>query len=170
MSEISVVDTGYPNIANTGTQLATSSRANSGNVITLKTAEIDYQRGTGFDNTPVPTKFSDVEVNFASTENPKGMITGVLKRDVTADMDLIAELDKLATTKGIKLLYYSSTTDGYRELTDSLGTGNSNDVHKTANFSSVATPHFHVRFTSFSIKQVPSGKLLRYQLSYEVTT
>ena len=177
MSNISIIDTGYPNISNEGTQESTANRANSGSAITLKCNEISYERGVGTDsNTVLGRYYSDFDdgvagnpVNHASNETPKITLSGVFDRKTAADMNLILELDKLCTTKGIKLIYYNDTTDGYRELTDSLGTGNSSDSHLASHFSSVATPHLHVIFKNFRIRQVPNSTLLSYTLVCEVT-
>ena len=91
------------------------------------------------------------------------VLNGVLNRTSTTDMNLMTSIRDLIATYGIKLLYYTSTIDGYRELTDSLGTANSNDWHKTVFFSGTATPHLHVRVVSFNITQTTTTHL-RYSL------
>ena len=163
MANISIIDTGRPNISYTGE--AASVVANSGTAIVLKAVEVNYDVGAGLDDTPVIGKYSESEVNFSSTENGKFTINGILRRDTTADMDLIPILKKLVTTKGIKLLYYNSTTDGYRDITDSLGTDYSTDTHQSNNFSGTATPHLHIRVKSFSIRHSTNTLLLRYTLT-----
>lgn len=177
MANIVLLDTGYPNITDSGDQESTANRANSGSAINLKSVELNYSRGAGLDTGPTiaryysdyTTNLAPTQVNFGSVENPKITISGVIDRTDTTDMDLIAQLDRLVTTKGIKLLYYNNTTDGYRDLTDSLGTDNSNDVHKTNNFSGTSTPHLHVRISSFQIRHTSGGSSLRYTLVCEVT-
>ena len=162
MANITILDTGYPNNTNGGTQESTGNMANSGSAIELKSVEVDYERNSNNDNSPVPGKYSNSPLSFVSVNNPKLNIKGVLDRQSTADMDLITELDKLCTTKGIKLLYYNSTSDGYRDLTDSLG---STDTHHLLNL----TKHFHGRIISFRITHSSSVTHLRYSLVYEVT-
>jgi len=169
MANITILDTGYPNTVNNGDIESTSLRANSGTAIELKAVEMTFDRGAGLDNGPAIGKYYEAdkvgitETNFASVDNPKITISGVLKRSSTTDMDLIPELDKLVTTKGVKLLYYNSTTDGYRDLTDSLGKTD------TYHLSSSSTKHLHIRVKAFSIRHTSDKLLLRYTLTCEVT-
>lgn len=162
MANITILDSGYPNIINSGTQESSSNMANGGTAIELKAVEVSYGIGSGIDNSPVVSKYSETELNFASTENAKMTITGLIDRKVTADMDLIPEFKKLVTTKGIKVLYYNSTTDGYRDLTDSLGSTDSYHLSNT-------TPHLHIRVRFFTIRHTGRGTILRYTLTCEET-
>lgn len=172
ISSITIFDTGYPNTINDGTRESATNRANSGTAIVLQAVEASYERRAGYDNTPAigrfyndfTTQLSPAPLSFASVEAPKIRITGTLSRTVTADMDMIKELDKLCTTRGIKLLYYNSTTDGYRDLTDSLG---DTDTYHTSLLGS-AIPHLHVRFNNFSIRHTSDKLLLRFELTCEV--
>src|SRR3990167_4777867 len=117
MANLTILDTGYPSVTQSGTQESATNRANSGNAIELKAVEMVYSRGAGTDSNQAigryypefTTSISPSVVNFASVEVPKIVITGVLDRKTTADMDLVTELDKLITTKGVKLLYYNNT-------------------------------------------------------------
>lgn len=173
MANLTIFDTGYPNIDNNGDQESSANRVNSGTAMTLKIESIDYERAGNIDNSPVigrfysdfTTKLSPTIINLASVEVPKIRMSGVLDRKTSADMDLIVQLDKLCTTRGMKLLYYSSTTDGYRDLTDTLGTTDS--VHTTQLGSSIT--HLHVIFTTFRISQTPTSNLMRFTLTCEVT-
>ena len=85
------------------------------------------------------------------------------------------QLNDLLSTYGVKLLYYDDTTDGYRDITDSvddpdvIGQSNSTDVHQTPNFGGNATPHLHVRFTSFNVTQDAKSHL-RFTLEGVTTT
>jgi len=163
MATIGIVDTGYPNITSIGTVAASADRANSGSVITFKCTKMRYTRDANLDNTNVPSKYSDMEVNYGSIENPIIEISGVLDRTITADMDLVSEFDELVTTKGIKCLYYNSTSDGYRDLTDSLGATDAYTNHPAS------TPHLHGRIKSFTITQNPGSVHLPYTLMFQVT-
>jgi len=75
----------------------------------------------------------------------------------TSNADLMDDLNNLRKTIGIKLLYYSSITDGFRDITDSIG---STDVTHLSG----TTPHIHVRVTNFTIKQSSKSNILRYTL------
>lgn len=168
IANISILDTGYPNITNDGEQESTTNMANAGEEIELKSVEMNYDRSAGLDTGPSigkyysSTEIAQTEINFASVDNPTIVINGVLNRTSSTDMDMIPELDKLVTTKGIKIVYYNSTTDGYRDLTDSIG---STDTYHLSN----GTKHLHVRVKSFSIRHTTNTLLLRFTLTCEVT-
>ena len=106
---------------------------------------------------------------FGTVMAAKITIQGVLDGNDTSDMDTMTLLQQLTNTYGVKLLYYSDTTDGYRDITDSLGDEFKNDVHQANNFSGTATPHLHVRFTNFQITQT-SNSHLRFTLEAVTTT
>lgn len=162
MATITIVDTGYPNIASTGTVATTANRANDGSAITFKCTSLRYTRGGNLDDSNVPGKYADMELNYGSVENPMIEISGVLDRKTGADMDLVSEFDELVISKGIKCLYYNDTTDGYRDLTDSLGSTDSYTNHPTE-------PHLHGRVKSFQITQSPGSTYLKYKLMFQLT-
>lgn len=172
MANLTILDTGYPNTTNNGSQESATNRANSGSAITLQAVEISYDRGASVDNSPAIGRFyndfgaglSPAPLSLASVDAPKIRISGVLSRISSSDMDLIPQLDKLCTTRGIKLLYYNSTSDGYRDFTDSLG---STDSEHTSQLGS-AIPHLHVRFKTFTIRHTSDKLLLRFDLMCEV--
>ena len=172
MSDISILDTGYPSVIKSGTKESGNGNiSNSGNAITLKTSSVRYSRGVGVDDTPSPGAFgssSDTETNLSTIENPKLVIRGVLDRSSTSDMDKLGDLDDLARTKGMKLFYYDSTSDGYRDITDSLNiaTDNQSDTHTgSGNELSASTPHLHVRVIGFEIEHASSGLHLIWTLN-----
>ena len=108
-------------------------------------------------------------VGFGTVTAGKFTVTGILDANTAGDMNTMDELNQLLQTYGVKLLYYSDTTDGYRDITDSLGDTNKDDVHKTNNFSGTATGHHHVKFVAFNITQT-SNSTLRYTLEAIETT
>ena len=136
--------------------------ANSGNAINLKSVELTYSGTGNVDSSPIISSFSLSQSNFVSINNAKMQITGVIARDTTADMDLMDDLDNLRNTIGIKLLYYTSITDGYRDITDSIGATDATHLSGTI-------PHLHVRILNFTIKQTANSKILKYTLDLEVT-
>lgn len=154
------MDTGYLTITTaSGTQ---ATMVNSGNAINLKSVEISYSGTGSVDSSPIISSFSASQSNFVSINNAKLQISGVLNRETTADMDLLDDLDDLRKTLGIKLLYYTSITDGYRDITDSIGATDATHLSGTI-------PHLHVRITNFTTKQTSTSKLLKYTLDLEVT-
>lgn len=166
MATITIIDTGYPNITSTGTVAGSSDRANSGSAITFKCTSMRYSRGANLDDSNVPSKYADMELNYGSVVNPTIEISGVLDRRVDADMNLISDFDLLVTTKGIKCLYYNSTTDGYRDLTDDLGSANENDGYT----NHPDEPHLHGRVKSFTVTQTPKSSHCVYKLIFQLTS
>lgn len=159
MANLAIIDTGYLTITTTsGTQ---ATMANSGSAISLQSAELSYQGGGNVDDSPVINASSSgaaiANLNFGSISNAKIIIQGMLNRKSTTDMDLMNDLNDLRKTVGIKLLYYTSTTDGYRDITDSIGSIDAYHLSGT-------TPHIHVRVTNFQIRHTSVSNLLRYTL------
>lgn len=168
MGQITILDTGFLNISGTGTQASVI--ANSGSVITLKTGKLSFQRKSNTDSTEIINTTTGPVVGFGTVTAGLWVVNGVLDSNVAADMDLIKPLNDLLSTFGVKLLYYSDTTDGFRDLTESLGDPNKNDAHKSANFGGTTTPHLHVKVNNFQIPQMSSSKHLRYTLEMMETT
>lgn len=166
MANLSIIDTGYLRADVQGSSQAT--QANSGNPINLKAVDITYDFTGNVDTEPIINSNDISKVGFGSVNTPKIVVSGILDRNSSNDMNLMKELKLLVKTYGIKLLYYSSTTDGYRDVTDSLGTENSDDWHKTTFFSGVSTPHLHVKIVGFRIAQKGTSQL-RYTLEFVET-
>jgi len=161
MANISIIDTGYLKAESQGTAQAT--QANSGTAIEFKAIDLTFNYSGNIDMDPRINNNQIPVVNFGSVNSSKLVLNGVLDRTSTTDMNLMDSIRDLVQTYGIKLLYYSSITDGYREITDSLGIANKDDWHKTVFFSGNSTPHLHVRVVSFNITQ-KSSTHLRYTI------
>jgi len=166
---IAIMDTGYlvtTTAEDSGETKAT--RANSGNAIVTKSTEVVFQGSGNIDNTPIINSNTNSTLNFGSISNAKLTISGMLDRKIDADMNLMAELNSLRKTLGIKLLYYTSATDGYRDITDSIGA--SDTTHNGTGKSLAASiPHLHIRVTNFTIRQTMQSNILRYTLEMEET-
>lgn len=162
MANLQIIDTGHITATNVSdTQAPTI--ANSGTAISLRGVSLSYQRGANVNSNEIINSNSSPVVGFGSTMAAKITIQGVLDSNNTSDMDLMDDINDLVKTYGVKLLSYSDTTDGYRDITDSIGYANRNDVHKDNNYSGTATPHLHVRITNFQITQT-ANSYLRYTL------
>jgi hypothetical protein len=168
MANISIIDTGKPNITDTGS--VGSDQVNSGTAIELKAVNMNYRVGLNKDNSASPNSSTTPEINPVSFGSAKLTVNGMLDRRVTADMTNMVNLRDMAQSKGVKLIYYNSTTDGYRDITDSLGDANKDDAHKAANFSSTATAHLHCIIISFQINQTKNSNFLNYTFVMEETT
>lgn len=161
IANLTIIDTGYLRADAAG--LVQATRANSGTAIELKAIDINLQDAGNVDTEPIVNSNSSPVINFGSVSAGKITINGVLNRTVSADMDLLRALRDLRKTYGVKLLYYSSITDGYDTILGEIGYDNKDDWHKATFFSDTATPHLHVKFTNFSIRQLGSSHL-RYTL------
>jgi len=156
MANLALVDTGYLNIAGTGTQASTI--ANSGAAITLNAKTIAYQSEGNIDDSPIINSNSQAVLSFGSVSNSKITVTGVLDRTVTADMDLMDDINDMRQTYGIKLLYYNDTSDGFRDITDSIGATDSAHLSGTI-------PHLHVRVTGVTFNQLANGTMVKYSMT-----
>jgi len=165
MANIAIMDTGY--LVTDSTSGTQATMANLGSAINLYSVEISFQAGGNIDTSPVinaaSTGASNAKLNFGSINPSKLTISGVSNRKVTADMDLLDSLRDLTKTIGIKLLYYTSSTDGYRDITDSLGA--SDAVHNgSGKLLAASIPHIHVLFSNFTIKQTANSTMLEWSL------
>ena len=170
VANLTILDTGYANLARTGTQ---EIMANSGIAFQLNGANIRYRRQTGHSDDEVPGKYSNTDVNFASISNPIITIKGVLNRAIANDVANALVLDNLCTTKGLKALYYSSVTDGYQSIVSAFGaTSHTDNLGTTTSTILGITPTIKwlvVRCLEFDIEQSSDGKVLPYTLTCEVT-
>lgn len=170
MANISILDTGYLKTDNSGTQLSTGDRFNSGNAMELKGVSFDYQISSNIDDNPSIGTYSITEVNFVSFDNPKIKISGVLAGSSTSDMQNVYKLTTLSQTKGYKIVYYNSTgTDKNEQLVYWLA---NNHINVGSNYSTEEKTyyHIHVRFTNFKIEQVaPSTGHLKFDIEGVIT-
>lgn len=165
MANIAIIDTGYiqPTVV-TGTQ---ATRANSGSAIVFKSAELSYQGGANIDTSERIGSNSAPVAGFGSVTAAKITLKAVLDKNNSSDMLLLPEIDQLRFTYGTKLLYYSSTTDGYDGLVQTLGITNQTDNHITPFFSDTNTPHLHVRVTNVQYREMSSSHI---RLTVEMVT
>lgn len=168
MANIAILDTGYIRTDQSGTQVSgTGSIANSGSAIELKGVSLSFDQKCNVDVTEIVSvnttgNYAQGPVaGYGTITAGKVTIQGVLDSNSDTDMDLMKEIKNMLRTFGVKLLYYTSTTDGYRDITDSIGA--TDIIHLSG-----TTPHLHVRFTSFQISQTADSHL-RYTLE-AVTT
>ena len=171
MANITLKDSGYVDIARTKQQAVNDNiggvtAVNSGTAIELKNIDINYDIGLNFDNTAVVGSLAAPTLTVGSSDSGKITLTGVVDGTNAIDIGYLLYLKYFTKTKGIVLLYYNSTTDGYYDLTEVFGNINKDDVHKTTDFATVSTPHLHVKVVGFKVTQV-AAKYLRWQLSLE---
>lgn len=157
MANIAIMDTGYLNITDSGDTAPVE--AYSGAQINLKSVSVSFESKGNTDSTEIINTNTIPAIGFGSISAGKITIQGVLDRNDSTDMTYLPELYALLSTYGVKLLWYTSTTDGYRDLTDTLGNTYKDDIHKTDFFGGTATPHLHVRVTNFQITETSKSHM-----------
>ena len=153
MANVTIIDSGFVSVTTSGTQFTGDNIVNSGSAIELTGISLTYTRSANNESNVEPDNTEDSPINAVSYNNPKIVISSLLKRgklDGTGtSLDQVSLMDKLTTTKGIKCVYYNDTitsTSGYPLITKFLGTTDSETGHPSE-------PHFHVRFNNFTITQ-----------------
>ena len=173
MANIAFKDTGYavkPSPINTTPEGSTFDQVNSGNEIVLQGVSVNCTIGSNPDNTNVPALtgsngfFEGPEINTVSASADQFTITGLVDRSVSADMTQLGYLRQLIKSKGIKMFYYSSATDGYRDMTDTWG--ETTTAYATqGGFTSGTTLVLFVLCTKIIIKHTADSKKLRYTMT-----
>lgn len=141
-----IFDTGYAKSnTTTGTQFT---RINSGGEIEIPATSMTYNASANSDEEATPTKTSggvyDIsEINTTSVANRTITLRAVFKRSVTAQKNNLQYLLDLVASKGVKVFYYQSTTDGYNTTPNIWGSTDT-DHSTTGSYTSGTTPHLHV--------------------------
>lgn len=163
MASITLKDTGYVNSKEEGSQLTgTTEIVNEGVAVEVKGVSLRYQRGVGIDDSPVPGKYDESQLNFVSVNNPVITLNGVVKRTNAVDMNKLRFLDLFCKTKGVKVLYYGSESDNWSDLIDSVGTKDNYTSHYSGT-------HAHVRCSGLTANQDPNTNHIRFTLTCKVT-
>lgn len=179
MANYGIIDTGFavkPSPINTTPSGTAFPKANSGNEILLKGAELGFDCGSNTDDSVVPGQtnstsgfYEGPEINAVSCIADTYSLSGLANRTITADMTNLLNLKNAVKSKGLKMLYYGSTTDGYRDFTDTWGETTS-AYATNGGFTSGTTPVLFVRCTKLSVRHTADSKLLRYTLSIVEST
>jgi len=173
MANLEILDTGYVSTTNTGTRLATTAMANSGNAITLKAVDFKPSSAQSVDTSPSigiygagdAVDSEGIGGNVATIEPVKFTLSGMLDLTDAADQALVLPLMTLARTKGYKVLYYDSSGDNkeqqlvYQLATDTFTSGESSSFGVTSGIK-----HLHVRILSCDFIQTAGKNDWRYNL------
>lgn len=136
----------------------------------LKGVTVNCDISSNHDNANVPALtdsngyYTSPEVNAVSASADSFTVTGIADRRVSDDMTQLGELRKAVKSKGLKMFYYSSTTDGFRDMTDIWGE-TTTAYSSQGGFTAGTTPVLFVRVTKMSVSHTPDSKLLRYTLT-----
>lgn len=169
MSSITILDTGFLKIDNTGTQLSSANRANSGSAITLNSVSVNFETKANVDDSPALGKYAETEVNFASFDNRKLVIKGVLRSSNSTEMSLVYPLHKLVQTKGYKTVYYPIVGDT-TQLVSKMANGDTFSASEQSLFGiGGAYLHINIRFTSFLPQQGADSNIIHFTLEGLIT-
>jgi len=177
-ANVSFKDTGFavkPSPINTTPSGTAFTKVNSGNELVLKGVDVSCDISANIDDSIVPSQtdssgyLQGPEINQISVAADSFSLSGIIDRRVSADMTQLGYLRLLVKSKGLKMFYYSSTTDGFRDITDTWG--ETTTAYSTqGGFTAGTTPVLFVRVTKLSIRQTPDSKLLRYTLNMVEST
>lgn len=109
MGQIKIVDTGYIDTNNSGTQSSSGNRVNSGSVISLKAATFTPSLTRNLNRSPDTNQGSTTDVHLGSLENMGFSLRCVLRVDSSTDMSLIPTLLNLLIKNGYKAMWYDYT-------------------------------------------------------------
>ena len=174
MANLNLLDSGYVKPDNTGTQISTTYRANSGSTLSLKGVQFGVGSKSNLDTTPTLNNFKPADTNLGSIENDNIKITGILNTNDSDDLSKMFELSRMVKTVGYKFIYYNSILDAdkytkqlvYMMSKNETGTAHTFiDSEKTAYSLTENYRHIHVRFTSFDITQLAGNPTIKYTLS-----
>ncbi len=142
----------------------------------MKGVEVTTDISSNIDNTNIPAQtngssgfFEGPEINVVSSSADSFVVTGIANRTISADMTKLSNLRDAVKSKGVKLFYYSSTTDGFRDVTDTWGV-TTTAFSSDGGFTAGTTPVLFVRIHKMNIRHTPDSKLLRYTLTLVETT
>lgn len=149
--------------------------AKSGNEILLKGVNVTVDINANHDDTNIPAKtnnstgfFTPPEINAVSISADVYILTGKADRREAGDMTILGNLRDAVKSKGVKMFYYSSTSDGFRDMTDIWGETTS-AYSNNGGFVSGTTPVIFVRVKHLNAKQLPSSKFINYTLTLTET-
>jgi hypothetical protein len=173
MAKLTILDTGYVSTTNTGARLESTSMANSGSAIELKSVDFKPSTGQTVDDTPSIGVYgvgdaidsAGIEGNVATINPVTFTLSGMLDLTDAIDQILVLPLMTLARTKGYKVLYYDSSADNkeqqlvYQLATDTFTSGEASSFGVTTGIK-----HLHVRITSCDFIQSAGKNDWRYNL------
>lgn len=161
MGQYAIKDTGYANTSAAGTQ---ETITNSGTAVTFNGAKLTYSRNVSLDNAPNPSRYEDSEINYITQLNPTLTLSGVVPQNASAYETLIKNIDDLCITKGLKLLYYTDSADGYKNIPAALGATAYGSLQVNGVIKCLL-----VRVKNWSISEEPTKNLARYNITIEIT-
>ncbi len=155
VNQYGLIDTGY---AKKGTSSGTKLTViNSGNEVIVPVKSMVYTGGMNIDSMSVPGfvssgSYVQAEVDTNSITNNVLTLSARYKRDNATQMTQMKNVFEMKNTKGVKILYYMSTTDGYETIPNLLG-GTDSDHSSSGGYVSNTTPHLHCFVKSVTINE-----------------
>ena len=185
MANIKLLDTGYVSNKDLSgqTQIVPSLRAGfdgTSDVVsfTLKSAALGRSRQVNNENKPVVDTLQNPQTTLVSTGSTIIAVNAVLQNDLSStayDINELVQLDRLDSTRGLKLLYVDSTTDVKKTIVEGLGEVNINGVFADASPAdtdgtvSTATPYLVGRIRNLRINEPVDSNFYRIAFDFEIT-
>jgi hypothetical protein len=169
MATLNIIDTGWLNLVRSGTQ---ATRANSGSAVVMPTASVNFQDEATVESSVLPGMI-DTTAQPIGYARPVLSVTVLLRGDNAADQEILKDIygvygntsyPGMHRTRGIKLLYITSTTDIRKtalELTGSTSLAfHGNEI--TAGLPAYPGYPYNVRMTD-----IPGG-MIRLNFDFQV--
>jgi len=164
--DLKIIDSGWLSSKRTGVQQADADRLNSGNAITLKAPSLSLRNKALLNSDAIPGSFADAPVNNNGYVNDVISIVLIVDKSTSSEYDLLADLNKMCKTKGVKLLYPSSLTDTEKSIVELLG---STSTNFNGNEVGASTPVLMGYAESVAINDDSSSSKFRVTIPFRVT-
>lgn len=186
---LKILDTGYISTTDTSsqTQLSDANRAGytgaAVSSITLKSANVTRASDVHIESKPIINTNTPSETTLVSVKNPIYKVNTIKKKEITIaswDDNDIVQIERLSSTKGLKLLYPSVITDTKKHIVEALGavnTGKLSTVDGFANASptddngtvGTSQPYIVGRVKNLTMADNPDGNYWRINFDFEVS-
>ena len=165
MSDYTLKDTGYANISGAGT---VETKAYSGNALPISINNLTWDEGANTSDDPNPGRYATTEINYASFNNPKLSLSGVICIDDANCSTKVKGYSDMMRTKGLKLFYYTSSTDGFNALTNVFGSATFGSLQVDGTTKALLVRVLSFRLTEEGTTASTKG-LRRFSMTLEVT-
>lgn len=184
--DLKILDTGYVYngtiTGNAQTQLSDDKRAGyTGTAvaaISLKVMSLTLSRDVNLEKKPIVNTTIEANTSLVSINNRRIAVNAIVSKvPVTTgwNKNNIVQIARLDTTKGLKLLYPTLTTDINKTLVETLGAENTGSYFSSAaptedsGTVSTTTPYLIGRVTNLELTDTSDGNFFRLGFNFELT-
>jgi len=183
--KLNLLDTGYVSNSAIGSQTRLSVSDIAGydgssnvNGFELNVGSVSRSRDTKTQNKAVIDTFDDSKTSIVSVTNQGYSINLIWKKDNNTsgyDVNKLYQFTRMESTRGLKLLYPSNTTDTKKGLVEILGAVNTNGNFASGNGSadlgtvSTTTPYLIGRVKNLSISDGSDSDQFKISFNFEIS-